>query len=38
MFTEWFATQISEVVKSGNAPEDNDITLNLSTLKPLQAK
>ena len=37
-FTEWFATQISEALESGKAPEDIDITLNLSTLKPLQAK
>ena len=38
MFTEWFATQISEALDSGKAPEDIDITLNLSTLKLLQAK
>ena len=38
MFTEWFATQISEALESGKSPEDFDNTLNLSTLKPLQAK
>ena len=36
MFTEWFASQISEALESGIAPEDIDIPLNLSTLKPLQ--
>ena len=38
MFTEWFATQISEALKSRKAPEVIDITLNLFILKPLQAK
>ena len=35
MFTEWFASQISEAL-GGIAPEDVDIPLNLSTLKPLE--
>ena len=38
MFTEWFATKISEVLTKGKAAEDIDSTLNLSTLPPLQAK
>ena len=38
MFTKRFVTQISEALESGDAPEDIDITLNLPTLKPLQAK
>ena len=38
IFTEWFATQISEAFKKGKGSEDVYITLNLSTLKPLQAK
>ena len=38
MFTEWFATQISEALESGKFPEDIDIKLNLSTLNSLQAK
>ena len=38
IFTEWFATQISEAFKKGKASENVYITLNLSTLKPLQAK
>ena len=38
MFTEWFATQISEALKSGKTPEDIDITLNLYILKPLKVK
>ena len=38
MFTEWFATKISEALKKGKAAEDIDSTLNLSTLPPLQAK
>ena len=38
MFTEWFATPISEAFQKGKASEDVYITLNLSTLKPLQAK
>ena len=37
MFTEWLATQILEALESGKASEDIDITLNLSTLKPLEA-
>lgn len=37
MFTEWLATQILEALKSGKAPEDIDVRLNLSTLKPLEA-
>ena len=38
MFTEWFATRISEALESGKSSEDIDNTLNLSTLKLLQAK
>lgn len=38
LFTEWFVTQISEALETGKAPEDIEITLNLSTMKPLQAK
>ena len=37
MFTEWLATQILEALESGKAPEDIDVRLNLSTLKPLEA-
>ena len=38
MFTGWFATLISEAVKSRKVPEDIDNTLKLSALEPLQAK
>ena len=38
VFTKWFATQILEALESSKAPIDVDITLNISTLKPLQAK
>ena len=38
MFIEWFATLISEAVKSRKVPEDIDNTLKLSALEPLQTK
>ena len=38
MFTEWFATKITEALKKCKAVEDIHSTLNLSTLQPLQAK
>lgn len=37
-FTLWFATQISEALESGKAPENIDNKLNIFTLKPLLAK
>ena len=37
MFMEWFASKICEVLKSGKAPEEIDIKMSLSVLKPLQA-
>lgn len=38
MLTEWFSTQISEALERRKAPEDVDITFNISTLQPLQGK
>ena len=38
MFAEWFAKEVSEVLKSDKTPEDIDFTLNLFTLKSLQGK
>ena len=37
MFMEWFASKICEVLESGKAPEEIDIKMSLSVLKPLQA-
>ena len=37
MFTEWFAPKIGEALESGKAPEEIDVKMNYSILKPLQA-
>ena len=37
MFTEWFGSKIFEALESGKAPEEIDVRMNLSILKPLQA-
>ena len=38
MFAKWFATKICEALESGKAPpEEIDVKINLSVLKPLQA-
>ena len=36
MFAEWFASKICEGVESGKTPENVDVKMNLSILKPLQ--
>ena len=37
MFTEWFASKVCEALESGKIPEEIDVRMNLSFLKPLQA-
>ena len=38
LFTEWFAKQITDGVNSGKDPGSIEVPLQLSILKPLQAK
>ena len=37
MFTEWLASKVCEALGSGKIPEEIDVKMNLSFLKPLQA-
>ena len=37
MFTEWSASKISEALESGKAPEEIDVKMSLSILRPQQA-
>ena len=37
MFTEWLASKVCEALESGKIPEEIDVKMSLSFLKPLQA-